>query len=49
MVTFEEFKKLELKVATIKEVNDHPNADKLYVMTIDLGDKTKRIVAGIKN
>lgn len=49
MVTFEEFKKLELKVARIKEVNDHPNADKLYVLTIDLGDKTKQIVAGIKN
>ncbi len=49
MVTFEDFKKLELKVAEIKEVNDHPHADKLYVITIDLGDKTKQIVAGIKN
>lgn len=48
MVTFEEFKKLELKVAIIKEVKDHPNADKLYVIVIDLGDKTKQIVAGIK-
>lgn len=48
MVTFEDFKKLELKVAEIKEVKDHPNADKLYVLTIDLGDKEKRIVAGIK-
>jgi methionyl-tRNA synthetase len=49
MVTFEEFKKLELKIAEIKEVNDHPSADKLYVITIDLGDKTKQIVAGIKS
>jgi len=48
MVTFEEFKRLELKVAEIKEVKDHPNADKLYVLTIDLGDKEKQIVAGIK-
>ena len=48
MVTFEEFKRLELKVARIKEVQDHPNADKLYVITIDLGDKTKQIVAGIR-
>ncbi len=48
MVTIEEFKKLELKVARIKEVQDHPSADKLYVMIIDLGDKTKQIVAGIK-
>lgn len=49
MITFEEFKKLELKVAKIKEVNDHPNAERLYVITIDLGEKTKQIVAGIKN
>jgi methionyl-tRNA synthetase len=48
MVTFEEFKKLEIKIAQIKEVKEHPNADKLYVITIDLGDKTKQIVAGIK-
>ncbi|MCX5702784.1 MAG: hypothetical protein NTW64_07475 [Candidatus Omnitrophica bacterium] len=49
MVTFEDFKKLELKVAKIKDVQDHPNADKLYVIVIDLGDKTKQIVAGIKS
>lgn len=49
MATFEEFKKLELKVAEIKEVNDHPDADRLYVIVIDLGDKCKQIVAGVKN
>jgi methionyl-tRNA synthetase len=48
MVTFEEFKRLEIKIAKILEVKDHPNADKLYVMIIDLGEKTKQIVAGIK-
>ncbi len=48
MITFEEFKKVELKVATVKEVNDHPNADRLYVVTVDMGDKTKQVVAGIK-
>jgi methionyl-tRNA synthetase len=41
MVAIEDFKKLELKVARIKEVQDHPNADKLYIIIIDLGDKTK--------
>lgn len=49
MASFEDFKKLELKVAQIKEVKDHPTADKLYVLTIDVGDKTKQIVAGIKS
>ena len=48
MITIDDFRKLELKVAEIKEVNDHPNADRLYVLTVDLGDKTKQLVAGIK-
>ena len=48
MITIEDFRKLELKVAEIKEVSDHPNADKLYVITLDLGDRTKQVVAGIK-
>jgi methionyl-tRNA synthetase len=48
MITYEDFRKTELKVAEIKEVNDHPNADRLYVIIVDLGDKTKQIVAGIK-
>ena len=48
MITFEEFKRLEIRVAKVKEVLDHPDADKLYVLRIDLGDTTKQIVAGIK-
>ena len=49
MTTIEDFKKLELKVAEIKEVNEHPNADKLYVISVDLGGRTKQLVAGIKS
>ena len=49
MATIEDFRKLELKVAKIKEVSEHPNADKLWVLTLDLGDKAKQVVAGIKN
>lgn len=49
MVSYEEFRKLELKVAQIKEVNAHPNADKLYVLKIDTGDCQKQLVAGIRN
>jgi methionine--tRNA ligase beta chain len=48
MLTIEEFKKMDLRIAQIKTVTDHPNADKLYVITVDIGDKTKQIVAGIK-
>ena len=49
MITFEDFKKLELKVARIKDVTEHPNADRLFVITVDVGDKTKQVVAGIRN
>jgi methionyl-tRNA synthetase len=48
MVTINEFKNFEIRVGTIKEVNDHPNADKLYVLKVDFGDKQKQLVAGIK-
>ena len=48
MINYEQFKAVELKVATIKEVNEHPNADKLYVIIVDLGGRTKQIVAGIR-
>lgn len=48
MITLEDFKKLELRVATIKDVADHPNADRLFVLQVDLGDRSKQIVAGIK-
>lgn len=49
MATYEDFRKIELKIAKIKEVNDHPNADRLYVIIVEVGDKTKQIVAGIRN
>ena len=48
-VSFEDFKKLELRVARIVEAVSHPNADKLVVMQIDVGDdRPKQIVAGIR-
>jgi methionyl-tRNA synthetase len=48
MATIDDFRKIELKVAQVKEVSEHPNADKLLVLTLDVGDKTKQVVAGIR-
>ena len=39
---------LNLKVAKILEIKDHPNAEKLYVMQIDLGSEKRQLVAGLK-
>lgn len=48
MVTINEFRQLELKVATIKSAASHPNADRLLVLQVDLGSEERQIVAGIK-
>ena len=47
-VSFEDFKKIDLRIARIVDVKEHPDADKLYVIQIDAGDETKQIVAGIR-
>ena len=47
-VSFAEFKKIELRVATVLEANAHPNADKLILLRVRVGDRQKQIVAGIK-
>ncbi len=48
MVSFDDFKKLEIKVAQIETVSPHPNADRLYVLGIKVGEVHKTIVAGIR-
>jgi methionine--tRNA ligase beta chain len=48
MITIEEFKKLNLRIARIKEVIDHPNADKLYIVRVMIGEEEREVVAGIK-
>lgn len=48
MITYEDFKKLELIVALVKEVKEHPNADRLYVLKIDTGSGEKQLVAGVR-
>jgi tRNA-binding protein len=48
MATLEDFKKLELRVAEIETAAPHPNADRLYVLGIKVGEVRKQIVAGIR-
>ena len=47
-VPFAEWEKLDLRVGQIKSVEDHPNAEKLYVLKVDLGTETRTLVAGIR-
>ncbi|HWQ13590.1 MAG TPA: hypothetical protein VNL77_12355 [Roseiflexaceae bacterium] len=39
---------LDIRVGTIAAVDEVPGADKLMRLTVDLGDHTRTIVAGIK-
>lgn len=48
MVTLEDFMKLDLRIAEILSVAPHPNADRLYLLEIRVGDTVKQIVAGIR-
>lgn len=48
MITFDDFKKVELKIARIIEAEDVPGAEKLLKLQIDLGSEKRQIVAGIK-
>lgn len=47
-VAFAEWQKLDLRVAQIREVKDHPQADKLYLLRVDVGSEQRWLVAGLK-
>ena len=46
-ISFDYFKKMDLRVAQITECEDVEGADRLYKLTIDAGQE-RQIVAGIK-
>lgn len=48
-IAFEDFTKLDVRTAKVLEAHDHPNADKLICMTIDLGSEQRQIIAGLKD
>ncbi len=49
VITIDEFKKVSLKIGKVTEAAEHPNADRLLVLRVDLGGgETRQIVAGIK-
>ena len=48
-IDFEDFTKVDLVVGKILEAKDHPNADKLLVFKVDIGEGEPRtIISGIK-
>ena len=47
-ITYDDFAKIELRVARVLEARPHPNAERLLLLRVDLGDQQKQIVAGIR-
>ena len=47
-LSFEDFKRMEIRVGTVTRAEKHPDADKLLRLEIDLGEKTPRqIISGL--
>ena len=47
-VSFQDFCKTKMRVGKVVEATDHPKADKLLVLQVDLGDERRQLVAGLK-
>jgi len=49
IINYDDFAKLELRVATVVDCKPHENADKLLVLQIDLGGERRQICAGLRS
>lgn len=47
-VPFELFEKIDIRVGTILQVDDVAGSDKLVKLTVDFGDHSRAILAGMK-
>lgn len=47
-INFDDFAKLDLRVATVRAAAAHPDADRLLVLTLDDGGAGRQIVAGLR-
>ena len=47
MISFEEFSKLDMRTGKIISGEKHPNADKLYVLKVDIGETIIQVVSGL--
>ena len=49
MIEFADFQKVEMKTGRVLTVENHPNADRLFVVKVDMGaGETRTVVAGIR-
>ena len=46
-ISYDDFQKLDIRIALIKKVEKVPKADKLYKLTVSLGEEERTLVAGL--
>jgi methionyl-tRNA synthetase len=47
MISFDEFKRMQLKIARVLSAAPAPDSEKLLILQVDLGDEKRQLVAGI--
>lgn len=47
-IQYDDFVKVDMRVAKVLEAYDHPKADKLIVLKVDLGTEQRQICAGLR-
>jgi methionine--tRNA ligase beta chain len=47
-IVYDDFAKVQLRVATVLEARPAPKGDRLLVLQVDLGDEKRQILAGIR-
>ena len=46
-VAFADFARMEIRVGKIAQVKRHDNADKLYIVQVDVGERTLQTVTSL--
>ena len=47
-ISYDDFARIDVRVGTIVRVEDVPKSDKLVRLTVEFGDHTRTVLAGIK-
>ncbi|WP_332310655.1 methionine--tRNA ligase [Alkalibacter mobilis] len=49
LIKIDDFAKVKLKVGSVEECTKHPDADKLLILKVRIGEEVRQIVSGIAN
>jgi tRNA-binding protein len=47
-INYDDFAKLDLRVGTVLDCQPHPNADKLLILQVDMGEERRQVCAGLR-